>query len=160
MGIPLSVLDLAPVPSGVKASEVIRRTVDLAQLADRLGFQRYWFAEHHGMGAVASAAPEILIGHIAGATRRIRVGSGGIMLPNHSPLRICEAFNTLEALHPGRIDLGIGRAPGSDPTASRALRAQDGALFPTLLSELLAFSHGTFPEQHPFHSVRAMPDDV
>jgi luciferase family oxidoreductase group 1 len=123
---PLSVLDLAPVPEGTPPSFAARRTVDLARLAERRGFVRYWFAEHHSMPSVASSAPEILIGHIASATERIRVGSGGIMLPNHAPLRVAEAFHTLAALHPGRIDLGIGRAPGSEAGSSRALRAFNG----------------------------------
>jgi len=160
MTIPLSVLDLAPVPSGTPSAEAARRTVDLARLADRLGYVRYWFAEHHGMGSVASSAPEILIAHVAAATQRIRVGSGGIMLPNHAPLRIAEAFHTLEALHPGRIDLGIGRAPGSEPAASRALRAFDGEQFPSQLSELLGLSQGDLPERHPFRRVRVMPDGL
>ena len=159
MTLPLSVLDLAPVASGTTASAAVRRTVDLARLADRLGFVRYWFAEHHGMRSVASSSPEVLIGHAAGATRRIRVGSGGVMLPNHAPLRITEAFHTLEALYPG-IDLGIGRAPGSDLNASRALRAMEGERLPALLSELLAFSHRRFSERHPYAGVCAMPDDV
>ena len=123
--IPLSVLDLAPVRAGSTARAALREAVDLARLAERLGYRRYWFAEHHGMAAVASSAPEILIEHIASATSRIRVGSGGIMLPNHVPLRVAEVFHTLEALHPGRIDLGLGRAPGTDPATSRALRPFD-----------------------------------
>lgn len=159
--IPLSVLDLAPVPEGTSASEAIRRTVDLARLADEGGYERYWFAEHHGMPSVASAAPEILIGHIAAATRRIRVGSGGIMLPNHAPLKVAETFRTLAALFPDRIDLGLGRAPGSDPNASRALRAFDGHRFPELLAELLAFcGQSRFAPHHPFRDVPAIPDDV
>lgn len=112
---PLSVLDLAPVPEGTPPSFAARRTIDLARLAERRGYQRYWFAEHHSMPSVASSAPEILIGHVASATTRIRVGAGGIMLPNHAPLRVAEAFHTLAALHPGRIDLGIGRAPARKP---------------------------------------------
>jgi luciferase family oxidoreductase group 1 len=148
------------VPTGTSAAEAARRTVDLAQLADRLGFARYWFAEHHSMSSVASAAPEILIAYVAAATRRIRVGSGGIMLPNHAPLRIAEAFHMLEALYPRRIDLGLGRAPGSEPAASRALRAFDGEQFPAHLSELLALSQGALPERHPFGRVRVMPDGV
>jgi luciferase family oxidoreductase group 1 len=135
--IPLSVLDLVPVGAGNSAAAAVHRVGDLARLAERLGYVRYWFAEHHGMQSVASAAPEILIGHVASATTRLRVGSGGIMLPNHAPLRIAEAFRTLSALHPGRIDLGIGRAPGSDQIASRALRAMDGGHFPQLLSDVL-----------------------
>jgi luciferase family oxidoreductase group 1 len=161
MAIPLSVLDLAPVPAGTPPSQAIRRTVELAQLAERLGFVRYWFAEHHGMPSVASVAPEILIGHTAAATRSLRVGSGGIMLPNHTPLKVAEVFRTLAALYPDRIDLGLGRAPGSDPNASRALRASDGHDFAAQLSDLLAFT-GQIPfhERHPFRNVVAMPDDV
>lgn len=158
---PLSVLDLAPVPGGTPPSVAVRRSVDLARLAERLGYVRYWFAEHHGMPSVASSAPEILIAHAAGATARIRVGSGGIMLPNHAPLRIAEAFRTLAALYPDRVDLGIGRAPGADPNASRAMRAFDGEDFPHLVAELLAFTTPErFADDHPFRAVRAMPDDV
>ena len=160
MKLTLSVLDLAPVPEGVPPSHAVRRTVDLAQRADRLGFARYWFAEHHSMPSVASSAPEILIGHIACATQRIRVGSGGMMLPNHAPLRLAEAFHTLAALHPGRIDLGIGRAPGSEPGATRALRAFNGEQFSPLMSELLFLSQARFSPGHPLQRVRVMPDDV
>ncbi|HWY24500.1 MAG TPA: LLM class flavin-dependent oxidoreductase [Nevskia sp.] len=158
MNIPLSVLDLAPVPTGTTAAEAARRTVDLARLADRLGYVRYWFAEHHSMASVASSYPEILIAHVAAATSRIRVGSGGIMLPNHAPLRVAEAFHTLEALHPGRIDLGLGRAPGSEPAASRALRAFDGEQFPSHLAEMLALSRGELRAGHPLRRVRVMPE--
>ena len=161
MRIPLSVLDLAPVPTGTTPSQAIRRTVDLARLAEKLGYVRVWFAEHHGMPSVASAAPEILIGHVASATNTIRVGAGGIMLPNHTPLKVAETFRTLEALHPGRIDLGLGRAPGSDQAASRALEASDGHDFSEQLSELLAFCGQTsFAANHPFRKVIAIPDDV
>lgn len=159
--LPLSILDLAPVPSGTPAAEVLRRTVDLARLGERLGYARLWFAEHHGMPSVASAAPEILIAHVAAATTTLRIGSGGIMLPNHTPLKVAEIFRTLAALHPDRIDLGIGRAPGSDQMASRALRAVDGDHFPSLLAELLAFcGDGQFPEQHPYRSIQMVPADV
>ena len=160
MKIPLSVLDLAPVPDGTPPSFAARRTVELAKLAERLGFERYWFAEHHSMPMVASSAPEILIGHVASATERIRVGSGGIMLPNHAPLRIAEAFHTLAALHPGRIDMGIGRAPGSEAGSSRALRAFSGEQFSPLMSELLFLSQARFSPGHPLAKVRVMPDDV
>ena len=157
----LSALDLVPVPSGGNSAESVRRTVELAQLAERLGYVRYWFAEHHGMPSVASSAPEVLIAHIAAHTRTLRVGSGGVMLPNHAPLRVAEAFRTLEALHPGRIDLGIGRAPGSDANASRALRAFDGEHFPALLSELLTWSgRQALAPDHPMRTLRAMPDDA
>ena len=160
MSIPLSVLDLAPIGSGSTPSQALRATVDLARLADRLGYTRYWFAEHHNLPSVASTAPEVLIGHVASATRRIRVGSGGIMLPNHVPLMLAEAFHTLEALHPGRIDLGLGRAPGTDPATSRALRPFDAEQFPSLIGELLALSRHDVPEDHPLRSVRVIPDDV
>jgi len=158
--VPLSVLDLVPVRAGAAAREALQEAVDLAQHTERLGYLRYWFAEHHGMASIASSSPEILIEHIASATTRLRVGSGGIMLPNHSPLRVAEAFHTLAALHPGRIDLGLGRAPGTDPATSRALRPFDGEQFPDLLRELLALSRRTFPADHPFGSVRVVPSDV
>ncbi|WP_455777026.1 MsnO8 family LLM class oxidoreductase, partial [Burkholderia stabilis] len=119
---PFSVLDLAPIPAGADASQAFRNTVDLAQHTERWGYQRYWLAEHHNMPGIASAATAVVIGHVAGATKTIRVGSGGIMLPNHAPLVIAEQFGTLASLYPGRIDLGLGRAPGTDQTTSRALR--------------------------------------
>ncbi len=160
MTIPISVLDLAPVGSGSTPSQALRNTVELARLAERLGYTRCWYAEHHNIPSVASSSPEVLIGHVASATERIRVGSGGILLPNHAPLRVAEAFHTLEALHPGRIDLGIGRAPGTDPATSQALRPFDAEQFPAQLAELLALSRGDIPDDHPFRSVRVMPDDV
>ncbi|MFL6195638.1 MAG: LLM class flavin-dependent oxidoreductase [Thermoanaerobaculia bacterium] len=160
MTLSLSVLDLAPVGSGSTPSQALRDTVELARLAERLGFTRYWFAEHHNLPSVASTSPELLIEHVASATSRIRVGSGGIMLPNHVPLRVAENFHTLEALHPGRIDLGIGRAPGTDPVAAQALRPFDAEQFPAQLTELQALSSGNVPEGHPFRTVRAIPDDV
>lgn len=160
MNLPLSVLDLAPVVSGTPAAESIRRTVDIAQLAERLGYVRVWFAEHHSLPSVASSSPEVLIAHVAAHTERIRVGSGGIMLPNHVPLRIAEAFHTLAALHPGRIDLGIGRAPGSEPIATQALRAFDGNAFSSLMSELMQLSRGLYERGHPFHTLKVMPPDV
>jgi luciferase family oxidoreductase group 1 len=156
----LSVLDLVPVRSGSTAREAMQESVDLARLAERLGFVRYWFAEHHGMASIASSAPEILIEHVASATSSIRVGSGGIMLPNHAPLRVAEAFHTLETLHPNRIDLGLGRAPGTDPATSRALRPFDGEQFPEQLREMLALSRRQFPADHPFASVRVVPEGV
>jgi len=160
--LPLSVLDLVPVGVGTGAAASLRRTLDLARLAERLGYVRYWFAEHHGMPSVASSSPEVLIAHVAASTTRLNVGSGGVMLPNHAPLRVAEAFRTLAALHPGRIDLGIGRAPGSDASASRALRAFDGEHFPRLLSELLAWSEEPGPQDgsYPARSLRAVPDDA
>jgi luciferase family oxidoreductase group 1 len=160
MRFPLSILDLAPVGSGSTSGETLRNSVELARLADRLGYTRHWFAEHHGMPGIASSSPEILIAHVASATERIRVGSGGIMLPNHVPLRVAETFHTLEALHPGRIDLGIGRAPGSDPWTSRVLRRFDAERFPEQLQELLALSTGSYLEDHPLHRIRVIPGDV
>jgi luciferase family oxidoreductase group 1 len=156
----LSVLDLVPIGSGTSAGDALRHSVELARLAERLGYVRYLFAEHHGMPGIASSAPEILIEHIASATTRIRVGSGGIMLPNHAPLRIAEAFHTLETLHPGRIDLGVGRAPGTDPVTSRAMRPFDAEQFPQQLQELMSLSAGTLPADHPFRTVRVIPAGV
>lgn len=156
----LSVLDLVPIGTGITASQAFHNMVELARAADRLGYTRYWLAEHHGMPNIASSSPEILIAQVAGATQRIRVGSGGIMLPNHAPLRIAEAFHTLEGLHPGRIDLGIGRAPGTNPATSRALRPFDAHQFPEQLEELFGLSRQTFPKKHPFHSVQVVPSDV
>ncbi|MES2683655.1 MAG: LLM class flavin-dependent oxidoreductase [Pseudomonadota bacterium] len=161
MPIPLSILDLVPVPTGTSAGEALRRTVDLARLGERLGYVRYWLSEHHGMPSVASSAPEILMAHIAAATTTLRIGSGGIMLPNHTPLKVAETFRTLAALYPNRIDLGIGRAPGSDGNASRALRAVDGNEFPSLLAELLAFAgQRSFPDNHPYRRIVAVPGEV
>ncbi|MBV9774806.1 MAG: LLM class flavin-dependent oxidoreductase [Gemmatimonadetes bacterium] len=160
MALPLSVLDLAPIGSGSTAAAALRNSLELARLADRLGYTRYWLAEHHGMPSIASSSPEILIERTAAATTHIRVGSGGIMLPNHAPLRVAEQFHTLEALHPGRIDLGIGRAPGTDPVTSSALRPFEAERFSEQLSELLTLSRGGFPEGHPFHAVRVVPSDV
>jgi luciferase family oxidoreductase group 1 len=160
----LSVLDLSPIPSGSTSADALRNTLDLAQLAERLGFTRYWLAEHHNTPLIASSVPEVMIGHVADVTRRIRVGSGGIMLPNHVPLKVAETFRVLEALHPGRIDLGIGRAPGTDSLTALALRRSREALnaddFPARMGELLAFLHADFPANHPFHNIKAIPDDV
>src|SRR5436190_239157 len=116
-----SVLDLAPIGQGSDVASSFRNSVDLAQHAEQWGYHRYWLAEHHNIPGIASAATSVLIGHVAGATQRIRVGSGGIMLPNHAPLTIAEQFGTLESLYPGRIDLGLGRAPGGDQSTARAL---------------------------------------
>ena len=122
--IPLSVLDLSPVTTATPGSVALRNSLDLARLADQLGYKRYWVAEHHNLANIASSSPEIMIGQIASATARIRVGSGGVMLPNHAPLMVAERFKVLEALFPGRIDLGLGRAPGTDPVTSYALRVR------------------------------------
>src|SRR6187402_1665161 len=120
--VPLSILDLAPIGEGHTAADALRNSLDLAQHAERWGYRRYWLAEHHGMAGVASAATAVVIAHVAAGTSTIRVGAGGVMLPNHAPLVIAEQFGTLESLHPGRIDLGLGRAPGSDQAVMRALR--------------------------------------
>lgn len=157
---PLSLLDLAHVGAGLDSRQTLLNTTALALRAERLGYARVWYAEHHGMRSIASSAPEVLIAHTAAATSTIRVGSGGIMLPNHAPLRIAEAFQTLEALHPGRIDLGIGRAPGSDRAAMAAMRPFDAEQFPAQLQELFALSRGAHPPGHAFHGVRATPADV
>src|SRR5271154_393124 len=160
----LSVLDLSPVASGSTSADALRNTLDLAQLADRLGFTRYWLAEHHNTPLIASSAPEIMIGHVASVTKNIHVGSGGIMLPNHAPLKVAETFHVLEALHPGRVDLGLGRAPGTDPTTAPALRRSREAVgaddFPQQLDELLAYLRGQQPKSAVFQRIRAMPDDV
>ena len=160
----LSVLDVSPVSAGSNSSRALRNTLDLARLVDGLGYRRYWLAEHHNLGMIASSAPEVMIGHVAGATENVRVGAGGIMLPNHAPLKVVETFRVLEALHPGRIDLGIGRAPGTDPVTASALRrpqaAAGGDEFPQQFAELLAYAGDGFPEGHPFQAVAAMPDDV
>src|SRR5258708_36154716 len=122
MKIPFSILDLSPIVEGATAAEALRNTLDLARHAEEWGYNRYWLAEHHNMTGIASAATAIVIGHVAAGTRTIRVGAGGIMLPNHAPLIVAEQFGTLESLYPGRIDLGLGRAPGTDQRTVRALR--------------------------------------
>lgn len=164
MAFPLSVLDLSPIDAGVNSTQALRNTIELARQAERLGYTRYWLAEHHNTSMLASSSPEIMIGHIAQATKRIRVGSGGVMLPNHAPLKVAENFRVLEALHPERIDLGIGRAPGTDPMTALALRRSKAALgaddFTDQLAQLFAFSSGGFPEDHPFRSVSAVPTDT
>jgi luciferase family oxidoreductase group 1 len=162
--VPLSVLDLSPVTTATPGSVALRNSLDLARLADKLGYKRYWVAEHHNLANIASSAPEIMIGQIAAATSEIRVGSGGVMLPNHAPLMVAERFKVLEALFPGRIDLGLGRAPGTDPVTSYALRARqeprEGDDFLERFQELLLLERGGFPENHPFRKVHAVPADV
>src|SRR5205085_5734054 len=125
--IPISVLDLSPVIEGATPAEALRNTLSLAQHAEKLGYKRFWLAEHHNMTGIASAATSVVIGYVAGGTSRIRVGAGGIMLPNHAPLMVAEQFGTLESLFPGRIDLDLGRAPGSDHATARALRRYLGS---------------------------------
>ena len=152
---PFSVLDLAPVPQGATPADALRNTLDLAQHAERWGYQRYWLAEHHNMVGIASAATAVAIGFVAGGTSRIRVGSGGIMLPNHAPLVIAEQFGTLASLYPGRIDLGLGRAPGTDQLTLRALRRDPAAAdtFPQDVLELQAL----FGDPQPGQAVQAVP---
>jgi luciferase family oxidoreductase group 1 len=153
--IPFSVLDLSPITEGGDAAQSFRHSLDLARHAERWGYRRYWLAEHHGMPGIASAATSVLIGHIAGGTSTIRVGAGGIMLPNHSPLVIAEQFGTLQALYPDRIDLGLGRAPGSDQTTARALRRNlmtDPDEFPRDVVELMDLM-----ADEPRQRVRAVP---
>ncbi len=155
----LSVLDQSPVPEGASGSDALRNTLDLARLADGLGFHRYWVAEHHGGPSLAGASPEVLIGPIAAATRRLRVGSGGVMLPHYSPLKVAESFSILAGLAPGRIDLGIGRAAGTDPMTTQALqRDRSRAMpddFPSQLAELLAYLDDSFPPEHPLARLAA-----
>lgn len=161
--VPLSVLDLSPVAAGSSGAQSLRNSLDLATVAERLGFTRYWVAEHHNLPSIASTAPEIMIGQIAAITKRMRVGSGGVMLPNHAPLMVAERFKVLEALFPDRIDLGLGRAPGTDPVTSYALcrRQHSGEDdFLERFQELMLFANNAFPEKHPFHAMRAMPAEV
>ena len=161
---PLSILDLSPVSAGSTGAQALRNSLDLARLADNMGYVRYWVAEHHNLPAIASSAPDIMIGQIAAITSHMRIGSGGVMLPNHAPLMVAERFKVLEALFPGRIDLGLGRAPGSDPATSYALRRRQGISeeddFLDRFNELMLLETRGFPAGHPFHNVRAMPSDV
>jgi len=161
---PISVLDLSVVTTGTPPAKSLRNSIDLAQHADRLGYTRYWLAEHHSLSSVASPAPDIMIGQIAAATQKIRVGSGGVMLPNHAPLMVAERFKMLEALFPGRIDLGLGRAPGTDQATMHALRrrldVREGDDFIERLMELTLWETRNFPEGHPYNQVFAMPNDV
>ena len=155
--VPLSILDLAPVPAGSTVGDALRNSLDLARHAERLGYRRYWVAEHHNMPGIASAATPVVIGHLAAGTQTIRVGAGGIMLPNHAPLVVAEQFGTLEALHPGRIDLGLGRAPGTDPLTVRALR-RDLARADEFPQEVLELQALLAPAQ-PGQRVRAVPGE-
>lgn len=161
LGVPLSVLDLAPVGAGSDARTALRASLALVQETERLGYHRYWVAEHHNMPGIASSAPAVLLAHLASVTDRMRLGSGGVMLPNHAPLVVAEQFGMLEALHPGRIDLGIGRAPGTDPVTAAALRRSLGGVqepdLPALLGELYGFFSGSFPDGHPYRHITAVP---
>ncbi len=157
----LGVLDQSPIRAGGTPAQAIAETIELAQYCEQLGYHRYWLAEHHNAEGLAGTAPEILIARIAAATTAIRVGSGGVMLSHYSALKVAETFRMLETLYPGRIDLGIGRAPGSDPRTAQALRHGPGALpieyFPAQIADLLAYLNDAVPPDHPFAGVRAMP---
>ena len=158
----LSIIDQSPVSEGSTPADALRNSIELAQLADRLGYERYWIAEHHGMVTLASPAPEILITRVAAATSHIRVGSGGVMLPHYSPMKVAEQFRMLHALTPGRIDLGVGRAPGGTGLETFALmrdrkRHEVSDDFPQQMAELLAFLNRGFPNDHPFHRIKLTP---
>jgi luciferase family oxidoreductase group 1 len=157
----LSVLDLAPVGEGSTPAAALQHSRALVQRAEQLGFHRYWVAEHHNMPGIASSSPAVLIAELASVTQELRIGSGGVMLPNHAPLVVAEQFGMLEAMHPGRIDLGIGRAPGTDPMTAMALRRAalplNGEEFPAELGALIGFFDGTFPDDHPYARINAVP---
>ncbi len=156
----LSVLDLAPVSSGATVGDALRASIDLVRHVEQLGFHRYWVAEHHNMAGIASSSPAVLLAHLAMATSSIRLGSGGVMLPNHAPLAIAEQFGMLEALHPGRVDLGLGRAPGTDGMTARALRGNrliESDDFTARFAELTSFFDGSFPADHPYARITAVP---
>ena len=161
LGTPLSVLDLAPVGEGSSPAEALRNSLELVEHVERLGYLRYWVAEHHNMPGIASSAPAVLLAHAASVTSTIRIGSGGVMLPNHAPLVIAEQFGMLEALHPGRVDLGLGRAPGTDQVTALALRRSRERImaddFPAQVAELLGYFNGTMPDEHPFAHITATP---
>lgn len=163
--LPLSILDLVPLTNGMSSAQALANSLDLARRAEALGYHRLWYAEHHNMPAIASTTPELMIARAAMVTSRIRLGAGGVMLPNHSPLKVAESYRLLEAAAPGRIDLGLGRAPGTDPTTALALRRSREAVyaddFPAQLAELLGFcGDKTFPRGHPFAAVAAQPEDA
>jgi luciferase family oxidoreductase group 1 len=157
----VSALDFVGIPYGGTANEAIEASVELAQTVERLGYKRLWFSEHHNSPTLACTAPELIIARVGAATSTLRVGAGGIMLPNHAPLKVAETFRTLEAMYPGRIDLGLGRAPGTDGMTALALRGSEEAVmgddFPRLTGELLAFLTDSWPEDHPFRKVQATP---
>ena len=162
--IPLSVLDLSVVTTETRPAAALRNSIDLARHVDGLGYVRYWLAEHHNLASVASPAPDVMIGQIAAVTSHIRVGAGGVMLPNHAPLVVAERYKMLEALFPGRIDLGLGRAPGTDGATAYALRSRldrrEGDDFLERLHELILWETRDFPPGHPYNNVVAMPDDT
>ncbi|MEZ5257291.1 MAG: LLM class flavin-dependent oxidoreductase [Ilumatobacteraceae bacterium] len=159
LGIPLSVLDLSPVSAGSTPADALRSSTELIGVVERLGYTRYWVAEHHNMPGIASSSPPVLLAHLAAHSERIRLGSGGVMLPNHAPLVVAEQFGMLVALHPGRIDLGIGRAPGTDQLTAEALRRTSPQAddFPERLVELRAYFSGEFPANHRYRGITATP---
>ncbi|MBV8454674.1 MAG: LLM class flavin-dependent oxidoreductase [Deltaproteobacteria bacterium] len=159
----LSIIDQSPVPAGFTPADALHNTIELAQLAERLGYERYWIAEHHAIEALASPAPEILIARLGAETSQIRIGSGGVMLPHYSPMKVAEVFCVLHALYPGRVDLGVGRAPGGTPLESYALWRTRGENpqsddFGQQLVELLAFLNRSFPANHPFSRIKLSPE--
>ncbi|UUU36635.1 LLM class flavin-dependent oxidoreductase [Streptomyces sp. CA-210063] len=163
--VPLSVLDAVNVGVGHPSADALRTSVELARLADTRGFHRYWVAEHHSLPSVAASSPAVVLAHLAAHTDRLRLGSGGVMLPNHAPLVVAEQFGTLEALAPGRIDLGLGRAPGTDGATAAALRSTDGRQasgddFPEQVVELIRFLDDGFPDGHPYQNIHAVPGPV
>ena len=156
----LGVLDQSPILSGQTPAQAVRESIELARLADRLGYHRYWLAEHHSIAALADPCPEILLARIGAETRHMRVGTGGVLLPHYSPLKVAEIFRMLEALYPGRIDLGLGRAPGGDLRTARALREDgfaDAQRFPGQLRDLVGYLADTLPPDHPYKGLRAQP---
>ncbi|MEA2449187.1 MAG: hypothetical protein QOG63_1119 [Thermoleophilaceae bacterium] len=156
----LSVLDQSPVPAGARPEDALKNTIDLARACERSGYTRYWLAEHHNTRGLAGPAPEVMVAAVAAATERIRVGSGGVMLPHYSSLKVAEQFHVLEALHPGRIDLGVGRAPGGDPMSAATLRipTPEGDRFPNQVQDLIGFLEDRLDPRHPFARVRATPE--
>jgi luciferase family oxidoreductase group 1 len=157
MPIPLSVLDQSPVLSGETPADAIATTIALARHAERLGYSRYWLAEHHAMPGLGDSSPEVLLGRLTAETSTIRLGSGGVMLPHYAPLKVAESFRMLEALAPGRIDLGVGRAPGGTGLVAAALESRDAATFPQQVEETIRFLGGTHAPEHPFARLTAMP---
>jgi luciferase family oxidoreductase group 1 len=161
-GLRLSVLDQSPVPAGSSAGQALQNSIELARLVDGLGYTRFWMSEHHAMDTLACTAPEVMLARIGAETERIRIGSGGIMLPHYTSLKVAECFRMLHALYPGRVDLGIGRAPGGGPVEALALKRERKTRmlddFPEQVSELLAFLGHTFPEGHPFAGIRVSPE--
>jgi luciferase family oxidoreductase group 1 len=157
-------LDLVPLGTGSSSGAALRASLTLARAAEAFGYERLWYAEHHNMPGIATTSPEILIAHVAASTTRLRLGAGGVMLPNHAPLKVAETYRLLEALYPGRIDLGLGRAPGTDGVTASALRRTRGGPpsddFIAQLDELTGLAEGGLPAHHPFANIRAMPDDV